>query len=329
MSVLVIGGGGYVGSLLVKNLIEKKIKVFVVDLFMYGKPEIVFSGFQKSEFLEIIKGDIRDIDLMKNLIARVDNVIHLACISNDPSFELNPNLGKSINYDSFYPLIKTCKNRINKFIYASSSSVYGIKDEKSVTEDLSLEPLTDYSKFKALCEDILLNESGNHFCSTILRPATVCGYSQRTRLDVIVNILTNNGYNKRKIMINGGKQKRPNIHIQDMVNAYLNVIDQPNEIIKNQIFNVGFENYTLDEIGALVKKSLGEDIFVEHRETDDERSYHISSKKISRVLGFKPLFSIEQAINDLREAFDKKLLRDSFDDPKYFNIKMMQKINLQ
>ena len=329
MSVLVIGGGGYVGSLLVKNLIEKKIKVFVLDLFIYGKPEIVFSGFQKSEFLEIIKGDVRDIDLMKNLIAKVDNVIHLACISNDPSFELNPNLGKSINYDSFYPLIKICKNKINKFIYASSSSVYGIKDEKSVTEDLSLEPLTDYSKFKALCEDILLNESGNYFCSTILRPATVCGYSQRTRLDVIVNILTNNGYNKRKIMINGGKQKRPNIHIQDMVNAYLDVIDQPNEIIKNQIFNVGFENYTLDEIGALVKKSLGEDILVEHRETDDERSYHISSEKISRILGFKPSFSIEQAINDLREAFDMKLLRDSFDDPKYFNIKMMQKINLQ
>ena len=329
MSVLVIGGGGYVGSLLVKNLIEKKIKVFVLDLFIYGKPEIIFSGYHKSVFLEVIKGDIRDIDLMKNLISKVDNVIHLACISNDPSFELNPDLGKSINYDSFYPLIKACKNKINKFIYASSSSVYGIKEEKSVTEELSLEPLTDYSKFKALCEDILLNESGNKFCSTILRPATVCGYSQRTRLDVIVNILTNNGYNKRKIIINGGKQKRPNIHIQDMVNAYLNVIDQPNEVINDQIFNVGFENYTLDEIGSLVQKSLGEDIIVEHKDTDDERSYHISSDKISRILDFKPLFSIEKAINDLKEAFDKKLLKDSFDDPKYFNIKMMQKINLQ
>ena len=238
-------------------------------------------------------------------------------------------MGKSINYDSFYPLIKACKNKINKFIYASSSSVYGIKDEKSVTEDLSLEPLTDYSKFKALCEDILLNESGNKFCSTVLRPATVCGYSQRTRLDVIVNILTNNGYNRRKIVINGGKQKRPNIHIQDMVNAYLNVIDQPNEVTKDQIFNVGFENYTLDEIGSLVQKSLGEDIIVEHKDTDDERSYHISSDKISRILNFKPLFSIEKAINDLKEAFDKKLLKDSFNDPRYFNIKMMQKINLQ
>ena len=329
MSVLVIGGGGYVGSLLVKNLIEKKIKVFVLDLFIYGKPEIIFSGYHKSEFLKIIKGDIRDIDLMQNLISKVDNIIHLACISNDPSFELNPDLGKSINYDSFYPLIKACKNKINKFIYASSSSVYGIKDEKTVTEDLSLEPLTDYSKFKALCEDILLNESGNKFCSAVLRPATVCGYSQRTRLDVIVNILTNNGYNKRKIVINGGKQKRPNIHIQDMVNAYLNIIDQPNEVIKDQIFNVGFENYTLDEIGSLVQKSLGEDIIVEHKDTDDERSYHISSDKISRILNFKPLFSIEKAINDLKEAFDKKLLKDSFNDPRYFNIKMMQKINLQ
>ena len=192
---------------------------------------------------------------MENVISKTDHVIHLACISNDPSFELNPDLGKSVNYDYFYPLIKICKKKIDKFIFASSSSVYGIKDEKEVTEELSLEPLTDYSKYKALCENILINESGNNFCSTVLRPATVCGYSHRTRLDVIVNILTNYGFNKRKIIINGGEQKRPNIHIKDMINAYIEIIKQPNEVVREEIFNVGFENYTLDEIGNLVKKN--------------------------------------------------------------------------
>lgn len=329
MRILIIGGGGYVGSMLVQKLVEQKIDVLVLDLFIYGNPKRVFSNFYESRYLTVIKGDLRDIDLMENLISKTDHVIHLACISNDPSFELNPNLGKSINYDSFYPLIKICKKKIDKFIFASSSSVYGIKDNKEVTEELSLEPLTDYSKYKALCENILINESGNNFCSTILRPATVCGYSYRTRLDVIVNILTNNGFNKRKIIINGGEQKRPNIHIKDMVNAYIEIINQPNEVVREEIFNVGFENYTLDEIGTLVKKKLGNDIIIEHQETNDKRSYHISSKKITQNLDFKPKFSIEIAIEDLKKAFEKKLILDSFNDPRYFNIKMMQKIELQ
>lgn len=329
MRILIIGGGGYVGSMLVQKLVEQKMDVLVLDLFIYGNPKRVFSNFYESRYLTVIKGDLRDIDLMENLISKTDHVIHLACISNDPSFELNPNLGKSINYDSFYPLIKICKKKIDKFIFASSSSVYGIKDNKEVTEELSLEPLTDYSKYKALCENILINESGNNFCSTILRPATVCGYSYRTRLDVIVNILTNNGFNKRKIIINGGEQKRPNIHIKDMVNAYIEIINQPNEVVREEIFNVGFENYTLDEIGTLVKKKLGNDIIIEHQETNDKRSYHISSKKITQNLDFKPKFSIEIAIEDLKKAFEKKLILDSFNDPRYFNIKMMQKIELQ
>lgn len=329
MRILIIGGGGYVGSMLVQKLVEQKMDVLVLDLFIYGNPKRVFSNFYESRYLTVIKGDLRDRDLMENLISKTDHVIHLACISNDPSFELNPNLGKSINYDSFYPLIKICKKKIDKFIFASSSSVYGIKDNKEVTEELSLEPLTDYSKYKALCENILINESGNNFCSTILRPATVCGYSYRTRLDVIVNILTNNGFNKRKIIINGGEQKRPNIHIKDMVNAYIEIINQPNEVVREEIFNVGFENYTLDEIGTLVKKKLGNDIIIEHQETNDKRSYHISSKKITQNLDFKPKFSIEIAIEDLKKAFEKKLILDSFNDPRYFNIKMMQKIELQ
>ena len=174
MKILVIGGGGYVGSLLVERLLKKKYEVLVLDLFLYENPKFLFSDIINSQLLTIIKGDVRDKDLLENIISSVNIVIHLACISNDPSFDLNPKLGKSINYDCFYPLIKICKQKsIDKFIYASSSSVYGIKNENNVTEDLSLEPLTDYSKYKAMCKDILLNESGNNFCATIF-PASLC-----------------------------------------------------------------------------------------------------------------------------------------------------------
>ena len=165
------------------------------------------------------------------------------------------------------------------------------------------EPLTDYSKYKALCEDILLNESGNNFCSTILRPATVCGYSQRTRLDVIVNILTNNAFNKRKLQ-SMEVNKNDQISILKIVRAYIEILDQPNEKVKDEIFNVGFENYTLDEIGLLVEK-IGKDIIINHEETNDNRSYHILISKNFKSLEFKPEFSIEQAIEDLKKPLNK------------------------
>ena len=329
MKVLVIGGGGYVGSLLVERLLECKYSVKVLDLFLFESPDILFNDYNNSDSLKVIKGDVRDEDLLKNIISTVDIVIHLACISNDPSFDLDPKLGKAINYDCFYPLIKICKqNNIKKFIYASSSSVYGVKDVSNVTENLSLEPLTDYSKYKALCEDILLNESGDSVCSTILRPATVCGYSKRTRMDVIVNILTNNAFNRRKLVIHGGSQKRPNIHIADMVRSYLSVLNSEEKLIRDQIFNVGFENHNLLEIGKLVKKIVGNDVLIEFEETNDLRSYHISSDKILKQLNFTPKFSIKDAVMSLIDAFNSNLLKNSLEDPKYFNIKTMQLTNL-
>tara|TARA_B100000029_G_scaffold510447_1_gene601948 strand:+ start:690 stop:1682 length:993 start_codon:yes stop_codon:yes gene_type:complete len=330
MKILVIGGGGYVGSLLVERLLEKSFEVKVLDLFLFENPKTLFRDSLNLNLLTTIKGDLRDIDLLANIIPTVNIVIHLACISNDPSFELDPKLGKSINYDSFYPLIKICKkNRIDRFVYASSSSVYGIKDIPDVTENLTLDPLTDYSKYKVLCEEILLNELGGKICSTILRPATVCGYSKRTRLDVIVNILTNNAYNKRKFIIYGGSQKRPNIHIEDMVDSYLKVLENEKTRVSDQIFNVGFENHTLLEIGNLVKEVIGKDVLMEFEETDDLRSYHISSKKIAEKINFFPKHSIKQAISDLQNAFKSNLLKDSMKNPKYFNIKTMQLLNLK
>ena len=210
--ILVVGGAGYVGSALVPKLLDLGHDITVFDLMIYG--ERVLDDRKK---LKKIHGDIRQIDLLSKIIPGHDVVLHLACISNDPSFELNPTLGKSINYDAFEPLVKiSLKSKINRFIYASSSSVYGIKKEKNVTEDMKLEPLTDYSKFKAQCEMILNNYSSDDFTTTTIRPATVCGYAPRQRLDVVMNIFANNAYHKKEISVFAGSQLRPNINIEDM-----------------------------------------------------------------------------------------------------------------
>ena len=270
------------------------------------------------------------LELLEKIIPSHNAVIHLACISNDPSFELNPKLGKSINLDSFEPFIAIClKNKIKRFIYASSSSVYGIKKEKDVNEDMLLEPLTDYSKYKADCELILKNYQSSNFTTVILRPATVCGYSPRQRLDVVVNILTNLAYNNRKISVFGGDQLRPNLHIKDMANAYLNVINASKEDIEGQIFNVGTQNLSVISIAKIVKRIVGEDVTLEIVKTNDNRSYHISSKKIENILGFVPKYTIENAIKELTNAFKNNLLTDTLNNEKYFNIKRMQSINLE
>lgn len=325
MNILITGGAGYVGSVLTPKLLNCGHNVKVIDLMIYGSDVI-----ESHKNLKKIKGDIRDKNLLKKNLENIDVVIHLACISNDPSFELNPDLGRSINLDSFEPLVKlSIEKKVKRFIYASSSSVYGLKSESNVHEEMSLEPLTDYSKYKAECEKILAKYSSDTFVTTTLRPATVCGYSPRQRLDVVVNILTNLAYHKREISVFGGDQFRPNIHIKDMVDSYLTLIDAPSKLINNQIFNVGFENKTVSELANLVKENVGDDVKLKIVDSDDNRSYHISSNKIQKILNFKPKFKISDAILELREAFKNDLLPNSLHDEKYFNIKTMQKINLE
>ena len=322
--IFITGGGGYVGAMLVKELLDKEYFVTAYDLFTYG------DVFDNHKNLKIIKGDIRNQEMLKKNIAGHDILIHLACISNDPSFELNPNLGKEINYDAFEPIVKIAKDSgVERFIYASSSSVYGLKDEKNVTEEATLEPLTDYSKFKAMCEDILIKYNDNNFTGTIIRPATVCGYSIRQRFDLVVNILTNNAFNKRKIIVFGGNQLRPNIHIKDMINAYLKVIEADKKIVSGQIFNAGFENRTVTELAKKVKNIIGKNIEIVYKKTDDNRSYHVSSDKIYKVLSYKPNFTIDDAIKDLFEAFKNNVFTDPLNNENYFNIKKMQNIKLK
>ncbi len=329
MNILITGGAGYVGAILTPRLINLGHNVKVVDLMMYGDDVFSKSDFDKSK-LEIIKGDIRDQDMLKKAMTGVDVVMHLACISNDPSFDLNPELGKSINLDAFEPLVQISKAAgVKRFIYASSSSVYGVKEVPNVTEEMSLEPLTDYSKFKAECEVILNKYVDNSWTVTTIRPATVCGYSPRQRLDVIVNILTNHAYHNREIKVFGGGQLRPNIHIEDMVDAYVLLLNAPHEKVNGKIFNAGFENQTVDELAVMVQKVVGQDVKIIKTTTDDNRSYHISSKKIQNELGFKPRHTIEDAVIDLNKAFKNGLLPNSMTDSNYFNIKVMLNTGLK
>ena len=323
--ILVTGGGGYVGAVLIPMLLARGYHVTSIDLMIYGKDVL-----PSNPNLRVVQGDIRDRALLEAEVPENEVVMHLACISNDPSFELNPGLGKKINLDAFRPLVEISKaNGIKRFIYASSSSVYGVKNVPNVSEDMSLEPLTDYSKYKVDCEKILREYQSDEFTTVTIRPATVCGYSPRQRLDVVVNILTNLAFHKRKISIFGGSQLRPNIHIKDMVNAYLTVIDAPTELIAGEVFNAGYENHSVDELGKIVVEVIGKDVKIERVSTDDNRSYHVSSEKLRTVLGFQPQYTIKNAVEDLKDAFEKDLLVKPLENEMYFNIKRMQSIELE
>jgi len=325
--VLVTGGAGYVGSSLVPKLLGRGHQVTVLDLYIYGEDVLV--GSRGHPNLREIKGDLRNLATVKRALEGCEAVIHLACISNDPSFELDPDLGKSINYDAFRPLVKAAKDAgVRRFVYASSSSVYGVKDEPNVHEGLPLKPLTDYSKYKAMCEDVLDQERTPGFVTLTLRPATVCGYAPRLRLDLTVNILTNHAVNNGKIRVFGGGQLRPNIHVEDMTDLYVRSLEYPDAAIDGNVFNAGYENHSVMEIARMVRGVIGERVDIAVEPTNDNRSYHISSDKIRRELGFEPSHTIEDAVRDLKRAFDGGRIPDPLTDERYYNIKRMQAIKL-
>lgn len=323
--ILVTGGAGYVGCVLVPKLLEKGHQVVVYDILYYGD-----EGLPKHENLKVVKGDIRDQETYGKALEGVETVIHLACISNDPSFELNENLGKSINFDCFEPMVKTTKEAgVKRFIYASTSSVYGVSDAPEVTETHPLVPLTDYNKFKGMTEPLLLKYMDDDFTPVIIRPATVCGYSPRMRLDLSVNILTNHAYNNGKITVFGGSQKRPNIHVEDISELYVQLIDMDKDLIAGETFNAGYQNHTISEIAGFVKEIVEQEcpekapIDIVTTPTDDIRSYHISSDKILKKLGYQPKRNIRDAVLSICQAFKEGRLENSLTDSKYFNIKTM------
>ena len=327
--VLVTGGAGYCGSVLVPQMLEMGYQVTVYDIQYYG------CDFLPLEHpnLNIVKGDIRDISHLASCLNDVDAFIHLACISNDASFELDEKLSTSVNLDAFEPMVIAAKQSgVRRFIYASTSSVYGISEEPEVKEDHPLVPLTLYNKFKGMCEPLLFKHTDKKFVGVIFRPATVCGYGPRQRLDVSVNILTNLAVNKGKITVFGGSQLRPNLHIQDYAELCKTLLEASDEIIADQVFNCGYQNMSIMQIAETVKKVVLEEfpekdkITVEVSPSNDLRSYHINSDKITNVIGFKPQHSVEEAIRDLCRAFREGKLPDSLENDIYFNVRKMKKI---
>jgi nucleoside-diphosphate-sugar epimerase len=326
--VYVVGGAGYVGSNLVPKLLDAGYEVRVLDLFLFG--DSVFAEHENHPNLVKIKGDMRDRDLLEKTIPGSDAIIHLACVSNDSSFDLNPILSKSINYECFPDIIDVAKkNKVKRFVYASSSSVYGLKDLSDVTEDVPIDPLTGYSKYKALCEDLLLEAREPGFSVLVIRPATICGYANRVRLDLIVNILTNQAVNNKKITLFGGSQMRPNIHIEDMTDLYLQSLIWEDKQIDGKVYNVGCQNHSLKDIAEIVKSVVGEDVSVVSQQTDDNRSYHICSEKIKKELGFIPKRTIKDAVVSLVQAFKASKIPNSMTDPVYYNLKVMQASDLK
>tara|TARA_B100000242_G_C42996642_1_gene462904 strand:- start:130 stop:1131 length:1002 start_codon:yes stop_codon:yes gene_type:complete len=328
--ILVTGGAGYVGTMLTENLLNKGYKVDIYDTFYFGKDHL-----PNDNNLRLIDGDIRNTELFASACNNIDVVIHLACISNDPSFELNENLSKTINYDCFEPMVLVAKQKkVKRFIYASSSSVYGISEKENVTEEHPLVPLTLYNKFKGMCEPLLIKHLDDSFNGVVIRPATICGYSKRCRLDLSVNILTNLAINNKRITVFGGQQRRPNLNIKDMCRLYQLLLEVDDDLIQKQTFNVGYQNNKIIDLAKIVKnvveKKMGlKDIDIDVSKSNDNRSYHINSNKIERILGFKPVYTIEDAVESLCNAFDSGLLKDSLTDSIYSNVKTMQKLNVE
>ena len=328
--VFVTGGAGYVGSELIPQLLERGYAVTSYDISYYGDNFLPKSNPN----LKVIRGDIRDTAKLAKAIAGHDAFISLACISNDASFELDEKLSTSVNLDAFEPMVLAAKDAgVRRFIFASSSSVYGVSDQPNVTEEHPLVPLTLYNKYKGMCEPLLFKHTDASFVCVVFRPATVCGYAPRQRFDLSVNILTNHAINNGKITVFGGDQMRPNLHIQDYCDAVQVLLDAPDEKIANEIFNVGYQNMSIMDIAHLVKRVVEEefpdkgDIDIVTTPSDDNRSYHINSDKIRRVLGYAPKRTIEEAVRDLCRAFKDGRLPNSMTDDIYYNVRRMK--NLQ
>lgn len=327
--VFVTGGAGYVGSLLIPQLLERGYAVTSYDITYYGDE---FLPKNNAKF-KAIQGDIRDIAKLGAAINGHDAFVNLACISNDASFELDEKLSTSVNLDAFEPTVIAAKKAgVKRFIFASSSSVYGVSDQPDVTEDHPLVPLTLYNKYKGMCEPLLFKHTSPSFVGVAFRPATVCGYAPRQRLDLSVNILTNHAVNNNKITVFGGDQMRPNLHIGDYCAAVELLLEAPDEKIANEVFNVGFQNMSIRDIANLVKRVVQQefpekgDIAIVTTPSDDNRSYHINSDKIKRVLGYVPKHSIEDAVRDLCRAFKDGKLPNAMTSDIYYNVRRMKNL---
>lgn len=321
--ILVTGGAGYVGAILVPKLLSLGYGVTVLDLFLYADEDIFPREARNSGKLLLMRGDLCRRETVERALEEASVVIHLAGISNDPSSELDPSLTRRVNIEGSKQLITLARaHGVSRFINASSSSVYGIRPEDDVTEDLPLCPLTIYSESKRLIEEYLLEHRGP-MVSVSVRSATVCGYSPRMRLDLTVNLLTFHALVRNKITVFGGTQKRPNIHIEDVTDLYAELVDAPKDLIDGRAFNACAANHTVLQLAERVRDTIAPNVPIEITKTDDLRSYHVSAHRIREALGFVPRHSIEEAIRDVARSIEDGRI-SSVNTDAYYNVRVMK-----
>lgn len=331
--ILVTGGAGYVGSRLVPRLLADGRSVRVLDLCLYGEEPLDAVADERS--FELVRGDLRDEDVVRRSVDGMDAVIHLACISNDPSCDLDPDLTKSVNFDAFEPLVRLSKEAgVDRFVFASSASVYGVSDRREVTEDHPLKPVSLYNRYKGECEPILFAADDPGFTTVAVRPATICGVSPRQRLDLTVNILTTHAIEQSVITVFGGRQLRPNLHIDDMLDVYELLLDAPRDAVAGQAFNAGYENLAVADIAERVRAVVEgpnqeRRVAIVTEPSDDPRSYHISSAKLEDTLGYRPRRNIEVAVRELASAIAEGRLPDAMRDDRYYNVRHMRRIGMR
>jgi nucleoside-diphosphate-sugar epimerase len=323
IKVLVTGGAGYIGSVVTKKLLLKGYQVVVLDNFSYS--DMGISHLKNNLNLSLVKGDIRNESLLRQSLKGVRHVIHLAAIANDPSGELDPNLTRSINLDSYPRLLEASRQAgVRRFINASTFSVYGINPKKNITETEALNPLKEYSICKAQSETMVKSQNAPGFTTVSLRCATVCGWSRRMRFDLIVNTLAGMALVDEKLVVWGGDQQRPQIHVDDLSRYFVALLSLPAGKIGGQVFNAGGENASILEIAETINQVLKGSVSIEQAQARaDERSYHVSSQKIATELGLSPKKSIKDAIVSIVTAYHAKLWTAPF-EPIYHNLKQMR-----
>lgn len=315
--VLLIGGAGYFGSVLSRKLLEKGYRVKVLDNLIYGQQGI--KDLVHNQNFEFQKGDIRDISQVIDAIKDVDAVIHLAAIVGDPACKVNPKETLETNYLATKIITEACKYfQINRFIFASTCSVYGESSlpEDKLTEESSLNPVSLYAETKIKCERAILEAVDGNFSPTILRMATLYGLSPNMRFDLAVNLMTAKAIFDKKIIVFGGEQWRPWLHLEDAAQAYIACLEKPIDKIKGEIFNLVSENYRVLEVGQIINSFCPEAELEISKETNDRRNYNVCFDKICQALNYQPKKKIADGVDEIRKTIKNGLIKD-YRDFKY------------
>jgi nucleoside-diphosphate-sugar epimerase len=320
--VLLVGGAGYIGSALLPMLLEKGYHVRLLDLFLYGSEAI--QDFLYHPRLEIMRADFRQVDKVVEATKNMDAVIHLGAIVGDPACALNEDLTIEVNLMATRMIAEVAKGSgVSRFIFASTCSVYGACDEV-LDEHSELNPVSLYARSKIASERVLMSLSDSNFAPTVLRFGTIYGLSGRTRFDLVINLLTAKALVEGQITIRGGDQWRPFVHVHDAALAVFKTLEAPFSLVKHQTFNVGSneQNHTIYQIGKIINRFVPTAQIVDQGPDTDRRNYRVNFNKISDILGFAPVWAMEEGVVQVIEAIKSGKIKD-YRDPRYSNVKFL------